>query len=124
MLMRVRRFQPTAADAAALRHLRLRSVREEPTAFSVSYDEISETPLEAVTEHLQEADVFGAWAGDELIGMVGVQRAAGAKVRHRATIGGMYVSRRCAGRGVGRALLDAVLTIRGPSPGCGTSRSR
>ena len=110
MLMRVRRFQPTATDAAALRHLRLRSVREEPIAFSVSYDEINETPLEAILEHLQETDVLGAWTEDELIGMVGVQRAAGAKVRHRATIGGMYVVPEMRGRGVGRALLDAALT--------------
>ena len=108
--MRIRRFQPTTTDAAALRHLRLRSVREEPIAFSVSYDEIDETPLEAIIEHLQETDVFGAWMEDELIGMVGVQRAAGAKVRHRATVGGMYMIPERRGRGVGRALLDAVLT--------------
>jgi GNAT superfamily N-acetyltransferase len=108
--MRIRRFQPTTTDAAALRHLRLRSVQEEPIAFSVGYDEINETPIEAIIEHLQETDVFGAWMEDKLIGMVGMQRAAGAKVRHRATIGGMYVIPERRRQGVGRALLEAVLT--------------
>jgi GNAT superfamily N-acetyltransferase len=108
--MRIRRFEPTTADAAALRYLRRRSVLDEPIAFSVSYDEADETPLEAIVEHLQEADVFGAWAEDKLVGMVGVQRAAGAKVRHRATIGGMYVIPEWRGQGVGRALLETALT--------------
>ena len=43
------------------------------------------------------------------MGMVGVIRAARVKVRHKASLWGMYVSPRARGQGAGRALLDAAI---------------
>jgi GNAT superfamily N-acetyltransferase len=53
--------------------------------------------------------VFGALAGDELCGMVGIIREAGAKERHRARIWGMYVAPPQRRRGLARALLQAAI---------------
>jgi len=53
--------------------------------------------------------VWGAFVGGELAGIVGLGREARAKVRHKATVFGMYVADEHAGRGLGTALLQQAI---------------
>lgn len=107
--MMIRRL--TTADAAALRELRLRALRECPDAFTSSYEEEAPRPLEDSARRLANPDIafWGAWEGDALVGMVGLDRETRAKNRHKATVVAMYVAPGQAGRGAGRALLDALV---------------
>ena len=100
----------TPADAAAHRALRLRMLAEHPDAFTSSHDEESLRPLEDTAKRLSGANhkCWGAWDADRLGGMIGLEREARAKNRHKATVVGMYVVPELAGRGVGRLLLDEV----------------
>jgi len=53
--------------------------------------------------------MLGAWRDDELLGAVGLERDARVKVRHIGHIVSMMVRESVRGRGIGRALLDALI---------------
>jgi ribosomal protein S18 acetylase RimI-like enzyme len=110
----------TKHDAGAYRALRLRGLREHPDAFTSSFEEENLKPL-AVTATRIASDsgdaVWGAFAGDVLVGVVGLGREARAKNRHKAVVFGMYVAPEHGGRGAGRALLAHLIAEARRQPG-------
>lgn len=107
--MQIRRLTPQ--DATAYRALRLRALREHPDAFTSSYEEDVQAPLQVAAARLASAAFafWGAAEGAELCGMVGLEREQRAKSRHKGVVIGMYVAPEAAGQGVGRALLEALV---------------
>jgi RimJ/RimL family protein N-acetyltransferase len=104
--MDIRRLAP--ADALAYRALRLRGLQDHADAFTSSWEEESARPLAATEARLSPASdgrMWGAFAGEALIGAVGLRREERAKTRHKAIVFGMYVPAEHQGRGVGAALL-------------------
>ena len=105
----------TQADAAAYQALRLRGLMAHPEVFTSSAQEEANRPLQWAQERLQvdsarPHDFFlGAFSGDTLVGVVGLQGRCRTKERHNATVVGMYVAPEAAGRGIGRALMHALL---------------
>ena len=106
----------TPADAGAYRALRLRALREHPRAFTSSFDEESQRPLAWSQARLQPDplrphDFFlGAFHDTgTLVGMVGLQGRYRRKEQHNATVVGMFVATEAAGRGLGKALMQALL---------------
>jgi len=99
----------TAADAAHYQPLRLRALREHPEAFASAFEEEQQFPLETVANRLQQSSaeryVLGTFEAEELRGLLHFHRWEGLKIRHRASIGGMYVPPEYQGRGIGKALL-------------------
>jgi RimJ/RimL family protein N-acetyltransferase len=109
-----------AGDAAAFQELRLKALRECPTAFSSSYEEEADISLSRVGERLQPTParaVFGAFEHDELIGTAGLQQERPRKLAHKAYIWGVYVAPMFRQRGVGRRLLEAALAHAAGLPG-------
>jgi RimJ/RimL family protein N-acetyltransferase len=105
-------IRPLAApDAPAYRALRLRGLREHPEAFTSSYEEDAQQPLQVSEARLAATrqSFWGAFRGPELHGVVGLERETRAKNRHKARVVGMYVAPEAAGQGVGAALLQALL---------------
>ena len=104
------------ADARAYRDIRLRMLKEEPAAFTASYEEFSQRPLSSLSERLRtendKPDNFslGAFEGEQLLGTVGFWRETGAKTRHKGNIWGMYVAPEAQGQGIGKALLQAAIS--------------
>jgi RimJ/RimL family protein N-acetyltransferase len=100
-----------AADAAAYRALRLRGLREHPEAFTSSYEEDAQQPLQVSELRLSSRRIsfWGAFRGDALCGAVGLEREGRAKVLHRGKVVGMYVAPEAAKQGVGARLLQALL---------------
>jgi ribosomal protein S18 acetylase RimI-like enzyme len=106
----IRRLRP--ADAVAYRELPLRGLREHPDAFTSSYEEEVDKPLDAILARLGDGAreaVYGAFDAGALVGVVGIGREPRAKNRHKATVFGMYVAPERAGRGIGRRLLQRVV---------------
>jgi len=92
--------------------LRLEALRDHPTAFASTYEEESGIAVDLIATRLrptENAAVFGAFEGERQIGMVGIQRESGLKLRHKALIWGMYVAPEFSRRGVGSRLLQSVL---------------
>lgn len=98
-------------DAAAFQAVRLRSLKEHPEAFGSSFEEEKDVPAERSAQFLEAKDnvLLGAFDGDQLLGIVNLNRQARAKTHHRANIGAMYVAPEARGTGVGKALMEAVL---------------
>ena len=104
-----------ADDAPAYRVLRLRGLREHPEAFTSSFDQEAGKPLDWSQRRLspdvaRPHDFFlGAFRAGVLCGVVGLQGRYRPKEFHNATLVGMVVAPEHAGRGVGRALVEALV---------------
>jgi ribosomal protein S18 acetylase RimI-like enzyme len=97
------------ADATLYRALRLRALREHPDAFTSSYEDDRQQPVEAAAQRLVAHAFWGAYQHAELYGFVGLERELRPKNRHKGTVMGMYVAPEIGGQGVGRALLEALM---------------
>jgi len=105
----------TEADAQVYRDIRLRMLKEEPAAYTASYEEFSQRPLASTIERLRNENnqpdnfILGAFEGEQLLGTVGLWRETGTKTRHKASIWGMYVTTEGRGRGIGKAVLQEAI---------------
>jgi RimJ/RimL family protein N-acetyltransferase len=109
-----------AGDVAAFRTLRLAALRECPTAFSSSYEEECDIPLEHSAKRMapdRDHVIFGAFAGEELVATTGLARERPRKLTHKAVIWGVYVAPAFRQRGIGRVLLQRALTYAAELPG-------
>jgi ribosomal protein S18 acetylase RimI-like enzyme len=108
----IRRLRPD--DAPRYRALMLEAYEAHPDAFTSSASERAALPLEwwesrlSISGRANEA-VWGALEGDVLIGVAGLGMESREKLRHKATLFGMYVSPLYRGRNVGDGLVRAVL---------------
>lgn len=109
--MDIRQF--TEADASEYWKLRLGALKECPEAFGASYEEEKDKLLSTVEQRIKESSeatdsefILGYFDEEErLLGMVGLFREWRDKMRHKATIYGMYVIPEARSKGIGKALL-------------------
>ena len=106
------------ADAEAYRSVRLRALHEQPPAFG-SLPEV-EPNLSETAARLAESDercFFGAFQGDQLIGIIRLSRYSAPNEKHRAYLAGLYVLPAFRCHGCGRALIREVLSRAAIAPG-------
>ena len=110
----------TSDDAEAFQTLRLYALQESPTAFGSTYAEEVDRPLKAVAEHLEAENTytFGTFTKDgQLVGVAGLHREQRTKRNHKAIVWGMYVTPEYRRRGIGRALLEKIISQARKLPG-------
>jgi ribosomal protein S18 acetylase RimI-like enzyme len=97
--------------AAIYRNLRLEALQNHPEAFSSSYEEEKEFPLEKFESRLREQDsfTFGAFDNEQLIGVVTLVLEKKTKLKHRANIAAMYVDPEKRRLGIGKSLMLAAI---------------
>ena len=108
MTTSIRRLVPT--DSPAYREIRLTSLAEFPASFGASFEEESRrdnSEFEQSTDSsAKTAFVLGAFDDDLLVGICRFQQEGRGKTRHRGSLQSMYVRPACAGRGIGRLLVQ------------------
>jgi ribosomal protein S18 acetylase RimI-like enzyme len=100
------------SDLDALWALRLAALRDNPEAFSSTYDEIVARGPDWLEQRLRDESGAFFYLGafdPELIGMVGFMREPGRKEHHKGTLISMYVAPAQRSRGVGRALVQELV---------------
>lgn len=102
----------TAGDAAAYREARLAALRADPAAFITTAAEFGARTLESIAAQITPREVFityGAFLGDELVGLLTLAREERPRLAHRAFIVGVSVAPEARRQGCGDALLRAAL---------------
>ncbi|POR56827.1 GNAT family N-acetyltransferase [Bosea psychrotolerans] len=101
-----------ATDAEAYRTLRLQALLQAPEAFGASHAEEAARPPATFIARITPAPpslVFGAFADAELVGIAGFLAGSSEKSRHRGMLWGVYLAPDWRGRGIARALVEAVV---------------
>lgn len=109
--MHVRAF--SATDAPAFRRIRLEALQRHPEAFGASFAAESATDEAGFTARLAAntppSAIFGAFDGDEIVGMAGFALRGAEKLRHKGVLWGVYLRDSHRGHGHGRRLVGHVI---------------
>jgi RimJ/RimL family protein N-acetyltransferase len=107
----LREANPT--DAIAFRELRLGALQDSPLAFSQDYQRALSHPSKYWEDMLSpqpdEAAIFLANHEQAILGMTGIVRGGSPKVRHAATVWGVYVRPEWRGLHIAEELIRACL---------------
>jgi RimJ/RimL family protein N-acetyltransferase len=111
--MTVRRL--TIPDAAAWRVLMIDGYTQHPDAFTTSAHERAGLPVSWWAARLAPDApagevLFGAFGDETLAGVAGLSFERREKAQHKALLFGMHVAADFRGRGMGRELVEAVVT--------------
>ena len=102
-----------ADDAAEYRALRAEALETEPLAFGMAFEDFIAKTDEELREQLPPVDqssfTLGAVIDGKLVGSAGLFRHKGVKFRHGADLNAMFVTESARGKGVGKALVHAVI---------------
>jgi RimJ/RimL family protein N-acetyltransferase len=99
----------TVEDANLFQKIRLRAVKEEPTAFLESAEEVAQKSADAIERYFDNGWIAGAFIDGSLVGTCGLFRHKGEKLKHKGTIWGVYVAPEARGKGFARALITVLL---------------
>lgn len=98
-------------DVDAFRRVRLEALRLHPEAFGSAYEDEVQLDRAQFAERLATPRFtrFGGFAGNDLVGLVGLQVRAGAKERHKGHLFSMYVDAAHRHSGLSEQLVNAVI---------------
>ena len=108
----IRRLE-AGPDTEAFRAIRLESLKTTPESFGSDFATENGKPAEWFAEGLTTAEVFGAFHGQELLGIAGFSAERSTLQAHKGRLWGVYVRRKARSAGVARRLIEAVLAHAG-----------
>jgi ribosomal protein S18 acetylase RimI-like enzyme len=103
----------TKEDAEAFWNVRLEGLRLHPEAFSSSYEESIDLPMENVKERISESVdnfIIGAFHDEQgLVGLAGFRREKNVKLKHKGNIWGVYVNTAFRNQGIAKQILQTII---------------
>jgi ribosomal protein S18 acetylase RimI-like enzyme len=97
------------ADVKDYISIRLAALQTEPASFGSVYAVEASRPIKAHAARLASSLVFGAYDGQQIVGMAALRPHEEPKEAHKGFIWGMYVAPGSRKGGVGAALVAALL---------------
>jgi len=98
------------SDAEQYRQLRLDALQDSPTAFTADYSVNANRPMSFWEDRLKTDEtgiIFFAKHGNQLIGMMAIQRGESSKTKHSANILSVFVRPEWRGLHIAEALIKA-----------------
>jgi GNAT superfamily N-acetyltransferase len=107
----IRKLNEDHAEAWAA--LRREALATEPLVFGQAAPADPAELVQFIRARLREPEVavFGAFAEDTIVGIVGIRRNIGVKERHKVSVWGMYVTPANRRSGVGEKLIQASIEL-------------
>lgn len=99
-----------ADDALQLRTIRLFALKDAPTAFTESYEEMAALDQQDYVKILNDVTYIGAFAEGKLVGVMGYFVRPHRKQWHQGVLFGVYVYPDWRGHGLARQMLEHLLT--------------
>lgn len=96
-------------DLDAFQEIRLRACKEEPVAFTESYEALAKLPREKFTSYFDNGWIAGAFENDKLLAIAGLYKNTPRKIAHKGNIWGVYCVPEARGRKLSRMLLELLL---------------
>ena len=104
----------TSTDTNAFRALRLQAIQDSPAAFlqtEVEFKVLNTAELEKWIEVSENRVTVGAFDDNGLIiGIAGLRRESGDKIRHKAQVWGVFVVPEARGKGVSRMMMNTLIS--------------
>ncbi len=104
----IRPLEP-GPDTEAFRAIRLEALKTSPESFGSDYATESQRPPEWFAERLSEGVMFGAFHGEELLGIAGFYVEPAIRRAHKGVLWGVFVRPKARSAGVARRLAETVL---------------
>jgi len=96
-------------NAHDYRSIRLEALLDSPEAFGSMHAVEVDRPLAHFAERLTSSVIFAAYAGAQIVAMIGLKQEEGPKDSHKAFVWGFYVRPDYRKHGVGKALIVALM---------------
>jgi ribosomal protein S18 acetylase RimI-like enzyme len=96
------------SDLAAFRRIRLEALQTEPENFASAYEDWAVMSDEEWLRRMQEP-IFLAFQAEEPVGIMGLIRQSGLKMRHRADVIMVYVRSNLRGSGIAGDLMKVAV---------------
>lgn len=96
-------------DGAVFRQIRLEALKNAAESFGSTYEEEVTRSDGDFEDRVTRKCFFAAFEEDRVVGIVGFYQQEGAKFSHNGVVYGMYVTPEARSKGVGKALMEAVL---------------
>jgi ribosomal protein S18 acetylase RimI-like enzyme len=107
MPLMVRRLKPM--DASEFQDLRLEGFRLQNREFRFAPEDETEIRLADIEARLERDFVVAVFSGGAMVGVAGLTRFIGVKLRHKALLWGMYVKAEFRGSGAADMLLSSII---------------
>jgi ribosomal protein S18 acetylase RimI-like enzyme len=105
--LEVRRL--TTVDAEIFRTLRLEALQKNPEAFTSSYQEEAELPIERFAEQIELGGVFVVFKDSQPVGVAALSPERSVKKSHIGHLWSVYIRPDARKLGAGRVLMAAVI---------------
>ena len=103
------------SDFSVIRNLMLKALKEDPTAFSVTFEEYNFNSDEWWQRYIMpflnlfDQLMFLAKEGNDTVGMIGALFENKSRKRHISTIVWFYVAKEHRKKGIGKKLIDSII---------------